>query len=322
MALIFAPILELRGQDYAFSQFYANPVYLNPSMAGMNECPEIHLGYRNQWPALGKSFVSMNFSTDFRIEKASGAAALMVNNNRAGEGGLTDMGIGFVYAQRVRLSRDLYMSAALQIGLINRSINFSRLVFYDQINIETGISNAHTNQQLPEASFMVPDLSTGLSVRNGKIFAGAAVHHINRPEHSFYDNSSARFELPMKITVHSGATLPLVPGISWSSKPELEISPNLMYQRQGDFQQLNFGVYLSRRYLTGGFWYRNNFKSTDAVVFTVGIEAENLRFGYSYDVYVQEATSRFGGSHEVSLGLQFNCSSKKRSGKTINWPVF
>ena len=43
------------AQDPAFSQFYANPLYLNPAFAGTNICPRVNLNYRDQWPGYRKN---------------------------------------------------------------------------------------------------------------------------------------------------------------------------------------------------------------------------------------------------------------------------
>ncbi|MEY3270304.1 MAG: hypothetical protein RIS89_402, partial [Bacteroidota bacterium] len=43
---------ELLAQDPTFTQFYANPVYMNPALAGSSGCPRVALNYRNEWPQL------------------------------------------------------------------------------------------------------------------------------------------------------------------------------------------------------------------------------------------------------------------------------
>ena len=48
--------VSLFAQDPIFTQFYSNPVYLNPAFSGTHHCPRIVSNYRNQWP---------NFSGDF-----------------------------------------------------------------------------------------------------------------------------------------------------------------------------------------------------------------------------------------------------------------
>jgi len=42
--------MKIQAQDPTFTQFYANPVYLNPALAGSSGCPRIALNYRNEWP--------------------------------------------------------------------------------------------------------------------------------------------------------------------------------------------------------------------------------------------------------------------------------
>ena len=44
---------ESFAQDPEFSQFYANPLYLNPALAGVTICARANANYRNQWPAIG-----------------------------------------------------------------------------------------------------------------------------------------------------------------------------------------------------------------------------------------------------------------------------
>ena len=52
------------SQDPQFSQFYANPLYLNPALAGGALAPRLTANYRNQWPALSANFVTASFGTD------------------------------------------------------------------------------------------------------------------------------------------------------------------------------------------------------------------------------------------------------------------
>ena len=49
LLLLFAYSENAFAQDPSFTQFYANPLYLNPAFAGTARCPRLNLNYRNQW---------------------------------------------------------------------------------------------------------------------------------------------------------------------------------------------------------------------------------------------------------------------------------
>ena len=55
---------EALAQDPTFTQFYANPLYLNPAFAGTNQCARFGLNYRNEWPNLSANYVTYSASYD------------------------------------------------------------------------------------------------------------------------------------------------------------------------------------------------------------------------------------------------------------------
>src|SRR3954467_1285541 len=78
----------LFAQDPEFTQFYANPLYLNPAFAGVVRCPRFIMNYRNQWPGISGTYVSEHASYDQHIDAMSGGIGLMVMNDVAGAGGI------------------------------------------------------------------------------------------------------------------------------------------------------------------------------------------------------------------------------------------
>ena len=96
------------------------------------------------------------------------------------------------------------------------------------------------------------------------------------------------------------------------------ISPNFLYQIQGDFQQINLGLYAKKGPVIFGVWYRFN----DAFILLAGIELDNLKFGYSYDLTTSDLSTATGGSHEVSVSYRFDCKPKRRRFRTISCPSF
>jgi hypothetical protein len=106
------------------------------------------------------------------------------------------------------------------------------------------------------------------------------------------------------------------------------LSPNLLYLHQQDINQMNIGMYLGRGPLVGGLWYRTSVGKgekvlgSDAIIILLGIQQGLLRIGYSYDVTVSKLANASAGSHEISLGFQFECRPKKKKFRAIKCPVF
>ena len=62
VALLLAHAWSAQAQDPHFTQYYANPLYLNPAFAGVKQCPRVTTNYRNQYPSLG---VYQTFSASY-----------------------------------------------------------------------------------------------------------------------------------------------------------------------------------------------------------------------------------------------------------------
>ncbi len=71
-ALSVMAVLTATAQDPQFTQFYANPLYLNPAFAGTARCPRVVMNYRNQWPALTGTFVTTSASYDQHVDGLNG----------------------------------------------------------------------------------------------------------------------------------------------------------------------------------------------------------------------------------------------------------
>lgn len=312
------------AQDAQFSQFYANPLYLNPAMAGVQICPQIIVNYRNQWPGLSKSFINYNASYDQYFNKIHGGVGVLVNMDNAGDGILKTTQAGLMYSFSLQAGENLYINMAIQGTFFQKTLNWDLLQFGDQIDPQQGFV-LPTGETPPNSNSVVfPDFSTGLVFGwKGIIHGGVAVHHLTEPNMAFYDQVENK--LPMKITGHLGANINLEGGglgFAEDSEPKFYIAPNLLYQQQGDFHQLNAGVYVIRLPIVIGTWFRHNFENADAIIVLVGINYKNLKIGYSYDITLSKLKSNTGGSHEVSLAWQFNCIEKRRKLRAINAPGF
>jgi len=301
---------DLFGQDPEFTQFYANPLYLNPAFAGTGHCPRVSLNYRNQWPGISGSFITTSASYDQHVDAFSGGLGLLVWNDRAGEGTISTTNVSGIYSYQLPVTRTFSIKAGIQATWAQKSVDWSKLTFGDMIDARRGfVYTTNEIQRNQPASYV--DFSAGILGFSEKYFGGFAVHHLTQPNESLIQGKSP---LPMKFTWHAGAVIP----IQTKGTEEASISPNVLVQLQQDFLQINFGMYYSKGPISGGLWYRN----ADSFIALVGFQAGIMKFGYSYDITVSKLTNKTAGSHEISLGLQFDCKPRKRRFRTISCPSF
>ena len=303
---------KLFAQDAEFTQFYANPLYLNPAFAGSERCPRVCFNYRNQWPALNKTYITHSVSYDQEIFRVGGIGMLIVSD-KAGNGTLTTTDASLMYSYGFHPTPEFSVRFGLQGTFHQKTLDWSKLNFGDMIDPRRGfVKNSGENpKSYPSQTVQSADFSAGVIGYSKRYFFGFAAHHLSQPNEGFINYSA----LPMKITGHAGAMLPLG---EHGRNHGAFISPNILFQSQQNFKQLNLGVYVIKGELVGGLWYRNQ----DAFIILFGYQTRNFKCGYSYDVTVSRLANATAGSHEISFGLQFNCKQHHKRYRPISCPTF
>lgn len=301
------------AQDPQFTQFYANPLYLNPAFAGTARCPRVALNYRNQWPALSGTFVTTSASYDQDVRGIMGGLGLLVTNDQAGKGTLNTTTVSGIYSYTQAINRKFSIKAGFQATYFQKSLDWNKLTFGDMIDPHRGF--IYTTNDVPRGgSVSNADFSAGLLGYTDIFFVGFAAHHLTEPNESLIVGES---KMPMKITAHAGAAIPMGMKGKYGT-PKTRLSPNILYQQQAAFRQLNIGMYVDHGPIMAGIWYR----SRDAFIALIGFHTERFKFGYSYDITTSKLTTATAGSHEVSLTMQFDCKKKRRRVRTVPCPTF
>ncbi|MFA5972618.1 MAG: type IX secretion system membrane protein PorP/SprF [Lentimicrobiaceae bacterium] len=312
-------ITTVSGQDAAFSQFYANPVYLNPAFAGNRICPRISLSYRNQYPALGSHFVTYSAGFDTYVSSLSGGVAVLTTADMTGP--LASYSGSAVYSYHLKINEKFSMNAALQAGYYQYRLNWDQLIFEDMIETGTGEIISGNEIQPPKLHVGDVDFSTGMVVGyDEKYYLGAAVHHITSPDLAFYQGNISR--LDARLTIHAGAVFDLKQAQPGSENDNLSISPNVVYMQQGDFHQLNGGMYLNFYPFVAGLWMRHNFENPDALIAMLGFQQKEFKVGYSFDFTLSKLGLPAGGAHEISFVWFLPCPKKEFKYKAIKCPSF
>ncbi|MEY3927192.1 MAG: hypothetical protein RJA97_199, partial [Bacteroidota bacterium] len=76
VALLLTHAWSAQAQDPHFTQYYANPLYLNPAFAGVKQCPRVTTNYRNQYPSLGV-YQTFSASYDQYVDGLNGGIGLL-----------------------------------------------------------------------------------------------------------------------------------------------------------------------------------------------------------------------------------------------------
>jgi type IX secretion system PorP/SprF family membrane protein len=312
-------VTAVSGQDLAFSQYYANPVYLNPALAGNKVCPRVTLNYRNQWPGLGNHYVSYSAGADMYVNAINGGIAVLATTDMTGP--LASFSGSAVYSYRLKITQKITMNAALEAGYFQYRLNWDRLVFEDMIVPGTGEIVAGSEAQPDKLSVGDVDFSTGMVVGyNERLYVGAAFHHITMPDLAFYQGNTSR--LDMRMTIHAGALFDLQEGLNGAENERLSFSPNIVYMQQGDHHQLNGGVYVNFYPFVTGLWMRHNFENPDALIVLLGFQQPQYKIGYSFDFTLSQLGISSGGAHEVSFVWLLPCPKKEFKYKAIKCPSF
>ena len=308
------------AQDAVFSQFTTAPIHLNPAFAGLTPSTKISFIYRYSLPLWPNAFVTSGVSVEKSFRDFNSGLGWTITKDESGDGIFSDTRSRLSYSYEVQVNAESRFRLGLDIGVINHRINWSKLVFEDQIDPLNGPVGVGSIEELPQWNNRTAlDVGAGLLFAHPRWYAGLSIRHLNRPDLTFlYENIGARSNIrsgwPTRITFNIGTEIPFTL-YNIGSRPAF-ISPNLMMIRQGPFQQVTGGAYLGMSAVFGGLWYKTAVRNTDAVVGMVGYKHGIFKFAYSFDWLVSKlANSQNGGTHEFSVILNFSDGSsfKKRS---------
>jgi type IX secretion system PorP/SprF family membrane protein len=294
LTLFFFVSLFSVAQDVHHTQFFHTPTYMNPAMVGTTPHYRVTALYRNQWAGI-PNYQQGFLSFDYNIDEYSSGIGFTTQYDRNAASGLTNMNFAGQYAFYFSITPKLNMRMGGQVAYLSRSIDFSKLVFQDQLQ-----NGGATAEKLPNNTVNVLDVSVGGVLYTEKFWAGAAIHHLNRPSWGFL---GAEDKLPMKMSVHIGGKI-----ILDGQQEEVYLLPSLQYQMQPPFNQFIAGTNLVVQPLVFGLWYRGTpWQSTpngtvlqDAFAGYTGIKFDNMMIGYSYDLTISPLVGG-GGSHELSI---------------------
>lgn len=312
MIMLCGSLQQGLAQDLHFSQYFNNPLLVNPANTGF--APDVDwragVSYRNQYSSLT--------ANPYKTMSAWGDAQLFNNrfdNGWVGIGGavLRDVaGAGNLSSTRAfgsvayhqLLGLSSLLSAGFNVGFISKKVDFTKLTFDNQWNGKFFDITIPSNENFAYSQVGYFDLQAGLNYaffpsENLYLNAGFSASHINRPRESFFSQQAVVDQrLAVRYTAFANAAMKI--NDQWIVNPNAYVSKmddnwevvaglNANYNLSGD------GV----TQLVGGIYYRYK----DAAIPMVGFQLKDYKITVSYDA----TTSSLGtynnryGAYELSL---------------------
>ncbi|WP_069661269.1 PorP/SprF family type IX secretion system membrane protein [Arcticibacter eurypsychrophilus] len=308
-------MLQLSAQDHIYSQFYNSPNYLNPALNGQFEGDlRMNMIYRSQWTSIPGALNYFTFSADYNVPLLNGGIGLMITSSNEGSAYLRKLNISGIYSYSVDFDNAV-LSFGLQGGFTQRKIDFSKIVFGDQIDPLTGIIpgsvSGATYPELNNKYFF--DAGTGVNLVVGKLMTGASTQHINKPNESFTGTKST---LPLRLNGHASYRIPLDP---YDEENGPVLIPSILYYNQAKVSSVSAGFQYKYKAANVGLWYRSNSGGqSDAVVVSLIFDVflrkdmyDKVRLGVSHDATISKIQyGNTAGTTEGALSYETTFPSR------------
>jgi type IX secretion system PorP/SprF family membrane protein len=279
------------SQDIHFTQFNYSPLNLNPAQAGMFDgTHRFILNNRTQWRSVTVPYSTSSISSDMHLnfikfKQDVFGLGLTVNTDKAGDSeyGTTQINCSFSAIMPISKASIHLLSLAIETGIAQTSINYTKLHFDNQWNGLKYDPNLSTGENFTVNNYFYYDLSFGGSWRYKPkdrfiVNSGIALYHITKPKQSLFYNNDIR--LNRRISIFGNAEI--------KCTKEIDILPSLFFEYQKPYKEFLIGAagrYIikekSKEYTTAlaGIYTRMG----DAAMLMLGMEYKKWSITMSYD---------------------------------------
>lgn len=297
----------VQAQDIHFSQFSEAPLWRNPSLAGIfTGDVRVQAVYRDQWNSVTNAYRTGSVNAEYKLPVGKVndfvTVGMQVLYDRAGTIGWTSTHVlpALNYHKSLSTQNNRYLSLGFMGGLVQRRFDPSKMTTNSQYD------NGGLGENLANSQYSYLDGSVGMSYNSNlnfnpdnTFYIGAAYHHFNRPNNSFYRN--ATIELHPKWVFSGGLKL----GVSDYAYLTVQAD----HSRQGGFAETMAGIMYGLKLgedpdnpaytLHAGSFLRWN----DALIPVIKIDYTPFSVALSYDVNISKLKpSSYGrGGFELSV---------------------
>jgi type IX secretion system PorP/SprF family membrane protein len=294
MKKLFIPLMILLAtssfaqQDPLYSQYMFNKLALNPGYAGSRDLLTADLLIRYQWVNIDGAPKTISASLHSPLNNQHLALGAYVCNDQIGP--LNNTGALATFAYRVIFPKGK-LSFGLQAGVKNNGIVLGKINAYQQ-NDPLMYSNIENK--------LVPDANFGVYYYTDRFYAGLSSLHLLQNQSQMVTDSAGNTQFT-KLLSHfygmTGAAFPLSENVVF--RPSLMVKYVMNAPPQLDVN----ASFLFANTLWLGVSYRT--EKAFSLITEINVN-QNLRIGYSYDMWLNELKVYNKGSHEVRVSFDLN----------------
>lgn len=292
---ILVNLINVSAQDPHFTHYKNSEWYVNPAWIGGDSANFISVKNRHQWPSIKGSYVTTTAIYSHNFKRISGNIYGAILHDNASEGMLKTTRLSLGYSHQFEIN-ELIIRPGVNLTYQSKILDWNKLTFGDQIDPRRGF--IYDTNDLPRGGHNgVLDISSGLFLSYKGIDAGISFQHMNQPN----DGLLGTYKSPIPMKIGAQMLYRYAMGAHWL------FTPNYFFETQGSFDKsissYKHIVGLNVRYkwleIGGGI------RSQDAQLFQVGLIDDKFEIYYSYDKTISRFQNATGGSHEISLRVNF-----------------
>lgn len=279
-------------QDPLYSQYMFNKLAVNPGYAGSRELLTADLLYRNQWVNIEGAPQTYSVSLHSPLNNPHLALGAYVCSDKIGPLNYTSGMATFAY--RIIFPKGK-LSFGLQGGIKNNGIVMSKINSYSQ---QDPLMYSNIEKKI------VPDANFGVYYYTDRFYAGLSSLHLLQNQSQMVTDSSGNTQFT-KLLAHfygmTGAAIPLGENVVFR--------PSLLAKYVNDAPP-QFDINASFLF-ANTLWLGASYRTEKAVSLITEVNInQNIRIGYSYDMWLNELKTYNKGSHEFRISFDLNVQKR------------
>jgi type IX secretion system PorP/SprF family membrane protein len=278
------PFVSFAQQDPQFSLYMFDKMAIDPAAAGSKDAMEINLISRDQWLDIpGAPKTNALLISDPSPAKHTGWGIEIMNDNI---GPTTSNSAQFNYAYNIPIGAGK-LAMGLGVGVYDYTFNWSQIDYKDK-NDAFAMANS--------GGTITPTAEAGLYYHTSSWYVGASVNHLIESRLTTIDIDDASATFSPHAYLLAGKAFQSASGIIWNPSIIIQFAQNAP-----PAESINLNVLLAEK-----IWLGASYKPGYGAVFLASYKAsKTIRIGYAYDLGLNAVGVIGGGTHELSLTLDF-----------------